>query len=174
MGSIVYRATKAQAIRDELANVSASSAVLAHRTIGSRLWLLAQAHTGTLAGRKWIGLTLIECRGGEAVVKCLDETLGPHYYDCPLSYLARADEPLGPHAGPWREQVRAFHANRSSKRTSIRCGARVAYGDHIYVLRHNLGRCGWEVARESDGVVFRMKSRQLGNAKVLPAQENLS
>ncbi len=51
MGSIVYRATKAQAIRDELASVGASSMVLAHRAIGSRLWFLAQAHKGTLAGR---------------------------------------------------------------------------------------------------------------------------
>jgi hypothetical protein len=171
MGSIVYRATKAQAIRDELASVGASSTVLAHRVIGSRLWFLAQAHRGTLAGRKWIGLTLIECRGGQAIVKCLDETVGPLYYDCPLSFLAQADTPVGPHAGPWREQVRAFHANRAARRLAMRPGARVAYGGQSYVLQHDLGRRGWGVQRERDGQVFRMKSRQLGNATMLPPQE---
>jgi len=171
MGSIVYRATKAQAIHDELASVGASSTVLAHRVIGNRLWFLAQIRTGERAGRKWIGLTLIDCRNGEAAVKCLDESYGPCYYDCPLAFLAQADAPVGPYAGPWREKVQAFHADRAAKRAATRPGARVAYGARIYVLRRSLGRRGWEVARESDGFVLRLKSRQLGNATVLPSQE---
>lgn len=168
MGTIVYRATKAQAIHDELASVGAYSTVLVHRVIGNRLWFLAQTHSGAHAGRKWIGLTLIDCRGGQAAIKSMDETCGPCYYDCPLAFLAQADPPTGPDAGPWRDKVRAFHAGRSAKRLAIRPGARVAYGDHTYVLRHNLGRRGWDVARESDGRAFRMKSRQLGSATVLP------
>ncbi|PBI87800.1 hypothetical protein BKP43_38660 [Variovorax boronicumulans] len=171
MGSIVYRATKTQAIHDELASVGASSTVLAHRVIGNRLWFLAQTRTGERAGRKWIGLTLIDCRHGEAAVKCLDETCGPCYYDCPLSFLAQADAPMGPYAVTWREKVRAFHVARTAKRAAIRQGARISYGGRTYVLCRSLGRRGWEVARESDGYVFRLKSRQLGNATVLPDQE---
>ncbi|SCX72603.1 hypothetical protein [Variovorax sp. EL159] len=172
MGSIVYRATKDQAIHDELTSVGACSTVLAHRVIGSRLWFLAQTRTGERAGRKWIGLTLIDCRNGEAAVKAMDETCGPCYYDCPLAFLAQADAPTGPYAGPWREQVRAFHASRATRRLAIQPGARVAYGDHTYVLRHSLGRRGWEVVRESDGLVFRLKSRQLGSTTVLSSLEN--
>ncbi|MCY1359351.1 hypothetical protein D9M69_459180 [compost metagenome] len=171
MGSIVYRATKTQAIHDELASVGASSTVLAHRVIGNRLWFLAQTRTGERAGRKWIGLTLIDCRHGEAAVKCLDETVGPCYYDCPLAFLEQADAPMGTYAGAWREQVRAFHANRMARRAAMRPGLRVAYGDHTYVLRRSLGRRGWDVARESDGLGFRLKSRQLGRATVLPSLE---
>lgn len=171
MGTIVYRATKAQAIHDELASVSASCTVLAHRAIGNRLWFLAQARAGEGAGRKWIGLTLIDCRNGEAAIKSMDETCGPCYYDCPLAFLAQADAPVGPYAGPWREQVRAFHTNRLAKRVATRPGARISYGDHTYVLNHSLGRRGWQVARESDGLVFRLKSQQLGNAKVLSSPE---
>ena len=100
MGSIVYRATKEQAILDELASVGAYATVLAHRAIGNRLWFLAQTSAGENAGRKWIGLTLIDCRNGEVAVKSMDETCGPCYYDCPLSFLVQADEPKGPHAGP--------------------------------------------------------------------------
>lgn len=173
MGTIVYRASKAQAIHDELASVGAFATVLAHRVIGNRLWFLAEFKAGEHAGRKWIGLTLIDCRNGEAAIKSMDETCGPCYYDCTLAYLAQADAPVGPYADPWREQVRAFHANRCAKRAAIRAGARISYGDQIYVLRRSLGRRGWDVARESDGLTFRLKSRQLGNATVLPPQEKL-
>lgn len=172
MGSIVYRATKDQAVHDELASVGAYSQVLAHRAIGNRLWFLAQTRSGEYAGRIWIGLTLIDSRRGEVAVKSMDESVGPCYYDCPLAFLDRADAPVGPYAGPWREKVRAFHANRSARRAAIRQGARVSYGDHSYVLRRCLGRRGWEVVRESDGLIFRLKSRQLGNATVLPSPES--
>ena len=174
MGTLVYRATKDQAVHDELVSVGASSTVLAHRVIGNRLWFLAQARSGARAGRKWIGLTLIDCKNGEAAVKCMEETCGPCYYDCPLAFLDRASPPTGPYAGPWREKVREFHANRTAKRAAIRQGARISYGYQTYVLRRSLGRRGWEVARESDGFVFRLKSRQLGNATVLPSQEKPS
>ncbi|MFM9925448.1 hypothetical protein VLK31_20835 [Variovorax sp. H27-G14] len=172
MGTIVYRATKDQAVHDELANVGAYSTVLAHRVIGNRLWFLAQTRSGAQVGRNWIGLTLIDCRGGQAAIKSMDETCGPCYYDCPLAFLAQADAPTGPYAGPWREKVRAFHANPTARRAAIRLGTRVSYDAHTYVLRRSLGRRGWEVERESDGLGLCMKSRQLGNATVLPPQEN--
>ncbi|WP_240650058.1 hypothetical protein [Variovorax atrisoli] len=168
MGSIVYRATKDQAIHDELASVGAYATVLAPRAIGNRLWFLAQHRAGERTGCKWIGLTLIESRKGEVAVKSMDETCGPCYYDCPLSFLAQADAPTGPYAGPWRERVRAFHASRSARRAAIRPGVRISYDAQVYVLQHCLGRRGWDVARESDGQAFRMKSRQLGSATLLP------
>ncbi|KPU88109.1 hypothetical protein APR50_42695 [Variovorax paradoxus] len=171
MGSIVYRATKDQAVHDELQNVRAFAAVLAHRAIGNRLWFLAQTRSGKHTGRIWIGLTLIDCRSGEAAVKSMDESCGPCYFDCPLAFLDRADPPVGLYAGPWREKVREFHANRAAKRAVVRPGLRISYGELIYVLRCSLGRRGWEVARESDGLIFRLKARQLGNATVLPSQE---
>ncbi len=170
MGSIVYRATKDQAVHDELQNVGAFAAVLAHRAIGNRLWFLAQTRSGKHVGRIWIGLTLIDCRGGQAAVKSMDESCGPCYFDCPLAFLDRADPPVGPYAGPWREKVHEFHANRMAKRAAIRQGLRVSYDGRTYELRHSLGRRGWEVQRE-DGVIFRMKARQLQQATVLPAPE---
>ncbi|ATA53135.1 hypothetical protein CKY39_07865 [Variovorax boronicumulans] len=172
MGSIVYRATKDQAVHDELASVGVYSTVLAHRVIGNRLWFLAQTRTGERAGRKWIGLTLIDCRKGEVAVKGMDESCGPCYYDCPMAFIAQADAPTGSYAGPWREKVRAFHASRSARRMAIRPGVRVSYGAHVYVLQRCLGRRGWDVERESDKQAFRMKSRQLGSATVLPPLES--
>ena len=172
MGTIVYRASKAQAVHDELRNIASHATLIAHRVIGNRLWFLAQhpaSQDADIAGLKWIGLTLIDCRNGEAAIKSMDETCGPCYYDCPLSFLDRADPPVGVYAGPWREKVRAFHAQRSARRTLLREGARLEYGDASYVLRACLGRRGWNVQRESDGQTFRMKARQLAAAAVLPS-----
>ena len=169
MGTIVYRATKAQAIRDELANIEVGARILDHRVIGRRLWFLAKQLVGERAGMKWIGLTLIDCRNGEAAVKAMDESCGPCYYDCPLSFLDRADPPVGTYAPAWRVQVRSFHEARLLKRRSIGPGVRVELAACVYVLRRSLGRRGWEVRRESDGVTFRMTARQLGQAQLLPA-----
>jgi len=167
MGTIVYRASKGQAVADELENVGAFATVLACRVIGSRLWFLAQHRTGDHAGRKWIGLTLIDSRHGEVAIKSMDETCGPFYYDCPLSFLKRADPPFGVYAGPWREKVREFHVRRNANRAARRPGTRISYDETIYVLRRCMGRRGWEVHRESDGLIFRMKLRQLGKADVI-------
>lgn len=169
MGTTVYRASKAQAVHDELRNIASHATLIAHRVIGNRFWFLAQ-HPATqddIAGLKWIGLTLIDCRNGEAAIKSMDETCGPCYYDCPLSFLERADPPVGVYAGPWREKVHSFHAQRSARRTLLREGTRLEYGDASYVLRSCLGLRGWNVQRESDGQTFRMKARQLAAATVL-------
>jgi hypothetical protein len=40
----------------------------------------------------------------------------------------------------------------------------------VFVLVRSLRRSGWTVRRESDGVSFRMSSRQLAKAELLPAE----
>ena len=170
MGTTVYRATKAQAIADELADIAQRSEVLAHRVLGSRLWVLAQVKQGVQAGQRWIGLSLIHTRGPEVTVKRMDESCGPYFYDCPLQFLARASEPQGPYAGAWRNQVRAFHASRIEalrRREHLQPGARVRYGGSVYQLLRPLGRRGWAVKREHDGMSMRMTARQID--QVTPA-----
>lgn len=74
MGTIVYRATKAQAVQDALRSIASHATLLAHKVLGSRLWYVAAHRSESLselAGSKWIGLTLIDCRNGEADVAVL-------------------------------------------------------------------------------------------------------
>lgn len=177
MGTVVYRATKAQAVQDELRSIASHATLLAHRVIGNRLWYLAAHRSDSLselAGAKWIGLSLINCRNGEAAVKSMDETCGPCYYDCPLSFLDQADAPYGQFAGPWRAKVRAFHSAQATRKAAMEEGARIDYGGIVYVLRLGLGRRGCEVKRESDGLVFRLKATQVHASTVLPALMPLS
>lgn len=169
MGTLVVRGTKQQVVRETLQDLKACASVVASRVIGNRLWYLARMEGVDGSQTTWIGLTLIESRRGEVFVKSMDESSGPFYYDCPLAFLAQADAPVGPYAAAWREQVRAFHAARTARRAAVRAGARVQYGTQVFVLVRSLRRSGWRVRRESDGVSFRMSSRQLAKAELLPA-----
>jgi hypothetical protein len=170
VGTLVIRGTKQQVVRDTLQDLQACASVLASRVIGNRLWYLARMEGADGSTTTWIGLSLIESRRGEVFVKSMDESSGPFYYDCPLAFLSQADAPIGPYAAAWREQVRAFHAARLARRAAVRAGARVQYGTQVFVLVRSLRRSGWRVRRESDGVSFRMSSRQLAKAELLPAE----
>lgn len=175
MGTTVYRATKAQAIEDELRDIGSRSVILDRRVIGSRLWVLAQVKEGASAGKCWIALSLIHVCGEEVAVKRLDETCGPSYLDCPRNFLDRASEPVGPYAAPWRDRVRAFHAERAlarQQRRRIQPGACVSYGGETYQLQRSLGRRGWEVLRTHDQRVMRMQARQLCRSELLSTYQS--
>ncbi|WP_140843613.1 hypothetical protein [Variovorax guangxiensis] len=172
MGTTLYRATKAQAVADELRDIGIRSAILGHCLKGSRLWVLAQVKEGSskcvLPGTRWISLSLINVHGPEVAVKRLDETCGPCYYDCPLAFLELVSEPEGPYAGTWREKVRAFHAQNAlgrQHRRLLEVGSRVAYGAETYLLQRPLGRRGWEVLRERDHCPMRMTARQFNHCQ---------
>jgi hypothetical protein len=174
MGTIVYRATKAQAVADELRDIGIRSEVLGHRLKGSRLWVLAQVKTGSCdgikAGTRWISLSLVKVQGSEIAIKRLDETCSPCYYDCPLAFLEMAIEPECPYAGAWREKVRAFHAQHAlerRRRRHVESGSRIAYGGDVYQMQRSLGRRGWEVLRERDQCPMRMTARQFGHCQWL-------
>ena len=42
----------------------------------------------------------------------MEESSGPNYYSCPLSYLDMTPQSKSEYAGKWRESVRAYHAER--------------------------------------------------------------
>lgn len=67
---------------------------------------------------KWIGVDLIrydkEMRGWG--YKDMDESVGPHYYSCPLSYLDEVPQPESTFCRDWRDRVRAYHAIRQEAR----------------------------------------------------------
>lgn len=66
--------------------------------------------------RKWIGVYLLQRSGGDWGYKDMDESMGPIYYDCPVSYLDQADEPSNEYAKQWRAEVRRLAAVRKAKK----------------------------------------------------------
>lgn len=133
---------------------------------GSRHWYLAKTgHT------VWIGLDLMAGGGKNQGwgYKDMDETVGPGYYDCPITYLDKASAPTG-YAIEWRQKVREHHAAMSA-RPSYETGLVVTYAGVDYRLLRQAGkRRGWEVARLVDGMQFRMSAKQLANSIIKPKE----
>jgi hypothetical protein len=135
---------------------------------GSNHWYLVRDRA---TGQHWIGLDLMQSgRADGWGYKDMDESMGPNAVDCPLAYLdAPHAEPLG-YAGPWRDRVRAYHAARQAKPAPV-AGAWVLYGGRAYQLQRPAGpRRGWHVV-DVYGLPYRMKARQVSQAKPAPVPE---
>lgn len=134
--------------------------VLQACAIGNHHWYLAK--TGDVT---WIGLDLMAGGGrtGGWGYKSMDESCGPNYYDCPISYLDKANAPVG-YAEAWRAEVRKQHALMAARPTP-EPGLVITYGAHQYKLVDKVGdKRGWSADRVSDGYRFRIKPRQLSQA----------
>ena len=69
--------------------------------------------------KKWIGVYLLQRSDIGWGYKPMDETMGPNYYDCPVSYLDAADEPANDYAKEWREACRKGAAARAAKKPKV-------------------------------------------------------
>lgn len=66
--------------------------------------------------QRWIGVDLLHCYQGEWGYKPLEESMGPYYFSCPLSYLSEV--PLDRYGGnpDWRELVVEHHRRQAEMR----------------------------------------------------------
>lgn len=144
--------------------------------IGNHHWYIGRRRD---TGVTWIGLDLLQGGKHDGLpswgYKDMDESMGPCYYDCPLSFLEQV--PLNPayqYAAGWREKVRQFHADREARK-SLKPGDHVEYAGHVYELERPasaLGkpastRYGWNVRRVPGGAQYRMKAHQLADSKIV-------
>lgn len=141
--------------------------IISSKLVGNRHWFLAEG----IEGRRWIGLDLLESgtqRNPGWGYKCLDESVGPYYFDCPLSFIRMASEPINDTSRQWRSTVLEHHARSrllSKRFSSLKAGLVLTYGEDQYQLICLAGpRLGWTVSRLSDGRAFRMSPNQIKSA----------
>ncbi len=78
------------------------------------LWSVMHRASQVAPEKSFIVCCLLHYRGGQWGYKDLEESSGPGYYSCPLSYLD-----MVPETNPgWRAEVRKWHAERNVKLTS--------------------------------------------------------
>ena len=65
-----------------------------------------------------IACDLIESRGGSWGYKPMDESMGPYYFDCPLTWLDRAPVLNA----DWRTSVRGWHEAQRAERLNVLAG----------------------------------------------------
>ena len=91
---------------------------LRHCCKGNVLYALHESGQGGET-RKWIGVYLMQKHDGRWGYKDMEESMHPYYYNCPVSYLDDADEPVNDSASKWREEVRRQAAERKRKKPKV-------------------------------------------------------
>lgn len=141
---------------------SAGCTIVRSSVVGNHHWYLLRDPKGNVS----IGLDLM-AGGGKGSgwgYKSLDESSGPYYFDCPLSFLDEASAPTH-YAAEWRESARKHHAAKAAIKP--RAGLVVMYGGHQYKLVRPAGpRKGWEVIALPWGGEYRMKAAQLAKSTI--------
>lgn len=152
--------------------------LLEHSLRGNQLWTLVQPGKEDPV----IVLYLLACDKGCWGYKDMDESMGPYYYDCPISWFDRAPEPRGwrSHGDTgrgWRDIVRERHAARQQRRRNRpKVGQRIrlkaddfgaGYAGE-YLVVDDLGRRGLRIRK--DDVTLRMKANQVRYAELVPEE----
>jgi len=142
-------------VRDSLNRERGNLKLVAQKATnyGRHLWSVYE----TPEGDRFVNLDLME-RGSDGSwgYKDMDETMGPFYYDCPLSLLKVAGPTKHDSARRWRDEVEARQARKSRKLT---VGLRVdLYGKRYEVLEVK-GR-SYTVRRE-DGRIFKLTPKHV-------------
>ncbi len=85
---------------------------LEHAVRGHVLWTVWEHRfkDGRIGGR-FIGCDLMQRSQGGWGYKAMEESMGPCYYTCPLSFL----EMVHPVNEAWRAKVRAYHAEQAAR-----------------------------------------------------------
>lgn len=137
--------------------------VINHRTNGNHLWMLV---FDSRDNSRTIELALLHKFDEGWGYKIIDETCGPTYYDCPLSFLNQCTEPKNNYAKEWREKVRRDAESNALRRNAYTPGLLLKVGNATYRLVEYLGRLGWNVVNVGNNLTYRMPCKVLKQARI--------
>jgi hypothetical protein len=162
--------SKESFVHEIIMGFSNNALVLAHSVRGNNLWVLVKPSDADPI----ICLFLMSSDKGCWGYKSMDESMGPYYYNCPLTFLDRSPEPHGCNINhmdsgrTWRDYVRD-HYKELSNRDKPKVGDTVKLDpekypgyQQSYRVTDNLGRKGLLL----DGYL-RLKCYQIRHAKVI-------
>ena len=122
-----------------------TSKCIAQSLKGNSLWTvwevtktpIGEAEDVVGESHRYIALDLLSSQRGYGWgYKDLDETCGPCEVNCPLKFLEMVPVPDSEYAAPWREKVKAYHAEQAEKkkkRGKIVAGSRLVLIDGLIV-----------------------------------------
>ncbi len=123
------------------------------------------------AGETYIYFALIKKERGEYALKTMDETWGPSYYSCPISFFAIVACPDNEIAKAWREKVFVYDKRRQF-RPYVGLQFEL-YGKQFTItrLQQNHNKKRW-IAMDHDGKSYYLKSSQYKDMNpILPTEE---
>jgi hypothetical protein len=99
--------------KDSQGNVTGRTELIKRTFVGNTLYSLHRVTRldGT-PDMVFAAVTLLQRSSDGWGHKCMDESMGPCFYDMPVGWLDELTEPMNDYARAWREKVRETHENR--------------------------------------------------------------
>lgn len=124
MGTITSPDFTRESIRDEVTRTlerpnGGHLKTLRSSFSGNTLWVLHEIRKAEEDGSeiiRFIACYRLSRYKGEWGYKDIDESMGPCYYDCPISYLDGATEPMNEDAAEWRKSAREYGERKAAQR----------------------------------------------------------
>lgn len=140
---------------------SLTSRALKVRVVGNHVWSLCRADKAE-EPHNFIMLHLLEKHDGCWSWKDIDESMGPNYWDCPLTLLR--ESPLNTKgAQDWAKDVREWHAERAVlRKAKVEVGKSYTTksGKAIKILGP-CGRSSWVARYSDDGKRYKVTKNQI-------------
>jgi len=179
MGAFFTRgATKQDIIKECLEPFDAANGgrveVIAHSLRGNVLWTVREKTDKDGSKQRCIHCDVLKSHDRSWGYMPMDETVGPCYYNCPLKFLVMVpDPPPSEFVGPWREKVRAYHAEQrrvAAVRRSLKVGCVVKFNDDCRVseLRVESVKGGFLGRDEKEGTLYKFRAKDV--KEVVPAE----
>jgi hypothetical protein len=115
--TFLHEAREKQQVIEACVKSSATLKCVKKAVHGNHLWTIFE---NSVTKSKSIVLFLLAKSQGCWGYKDMTEHMGPHYYDCPVSFLDEVPEPDSPYSAGWREGVRTYHAKEKERRTHLK------------------------------------------------------
>lgn len=143
---------------------------IAHSCAGSVLWsVIERVNTSKQTIERFIACTLLEGARDNWGYKGLDESMGPYYYSCPLSYLDLVPVVA---CEEWRQKVREYwqgKADARKKSATLKVNDRIRLPDNWtvrdFTLREKVKNT-W-TAYGPDGRVYRLPLKAIQKATII-------
>lgn len=158
----VHPQPKSSFVEECISELKRDYTVISHAVRGNNLWIIVKEGEDK---DPIIALYLLASQGGCWGYKSFAEVEHPYYYSCPLNFLEKV--PVKNQS--WRDKVKEYHARKSPNQRSVR----PKVGDTVilpadkfpgfagsYLVTKTLGRKGYEIVRNGNGVTFRLNCRQ--------------
>jgi hypothetical protein len=142
---------------------------LAHSLRGNQLWVVFENETSTVVekGFRFIALYLLASEKGYGWgYKSMDESCGPYYFNCPLSYLDMVPEPPKTTSSDfdWRANVRKFHeTNRmaAGRKKSLKVGDTLRLPEGFSPREVKIIMVGKKLRGMAHGITYRITPKVL-------------
>jgi hypothetical protein len=139
--------------------------VHAHKSTRDGIWFVVE----NTKKEMMINFALVNYYQGIYSVKTMSESMGPHYYCCPVKFLDMVEAPSDVHSQAWRKEVMERDAKKNRE---LAPGMVIKLYNKVYTI-HEKRKHSWTC--RGDGKLYKLTRAQLAQwQEVTKLEQNLA